>query len=176
MDKQRVFEIPLTEVSRSVMQTSIGTKNDVSLEFHQYDTTEDNESLSEVRFSIIGATENNKSAAQIFHEKILSKADIVSTSGKGIVSLNNLPVLTPRGKYDIEMFSTFMKLHGKTYDYKILFSTITRLFQLPKPDQKHIYFILSLEPPIKQGQTRYPHLVFQFSKDENVEVTLNLSK
>jgi hypothetical protein len=33
------------------------------------------------------------------------------------------------------MFPSFLKLHGKTYDYKIKYSNIVRLFQLPKPDR-----------------------------------------
>ena len=71
------------------------------------------------------------------------------------------------------MFPTFMKLHGQTYDYKILYTHITRLFQLPKPDGRHVYFVVSLDPPIKQGQTRYPHLVMQFAKEEKLELPLN---
>jgi structure-specific recognition protein 1 len=74
--------------------------------------------------------------------KLCRKADIVSTTGKGIVTLQQLPMLTPRGRYNIEMFPTFMRLHGKTYDYKIMFSNISRFFQLPKPDGRHVYFVV----------------------------------
>ena len=73
------------------------------------------------------------------------------------------------------MHPTFMKLHGRTYDYKISYSSISRLFQLPKPDQRHIFFVVSIDPPVKQGQTRYPHLVMQFSTDEKLEIKLNLT-
>jgi hypothetical protein len=67
-----------------------------------------------------------------------------------------------------------MKVHGKTFDYKILYTNISRLFLLPKPDQRHYFFVISLDSPIKQGQTRYPHLVMQFPKEEHIEVSLNL--
>jgi len=36
-------------------------------------------------------------------------------------------------------------------------------------------FVIGLDPPIRQGQTRYPFLVFQIDKDEEVEVSLNLT-
>jgi structure-specific recognition protein 1 len=113
---------------------------------------------------------------QSFLEKVLSKADTVSTAGKGILLLGDLPVLTPRGRYSIEMFPSFLRLHGKSYDYKIQYSHISRLFQLPKPDQRYIYFVISVDPPIKQGQTRYPHIVLLFSKDETTEVAVSLTK
>ena len=37
-------------------------------------------------------------------------------------------------------------------------------------------FLLSVDPPIKQGQTRYPFLVLQFDKDEEMSVHLNISE
>ena len=33
-----------------------------------------------------------------------------------------------------------------------------------------------MDPPIKQGQTRYPFLVLQFDKDEEMSVHLNISE
>ena len=97
-------------------------------------------------------------------------------SGDNIVLFSELPCLTPRGRYDIELFPNFMRLHGKTYDYKIAFDTITRLLLLPKPDDQHILFVVGLEPPIRQGQTRYPFLVLQFPREEEMDVELNLSE
>jgi len=54
-----------------------------------------------------------------------------------------------------------------------LYANVIRLFQLPKPDQRHVCFVVSLDPPIKQGQTRYAHLIMQFPKDETLDVPLN---
>ena len=39
-----------------------------------------------------------------------------------------------------------------------------------------IFTISSVDPPIKQGQTRYPFLVLQFDKDEEMSVHLNISE
>lgn len=36
-------------------------------------------------------------------------------------------------------------------------------------------FVIGLEPPLRQGQTRYPFLVFQFEKEDEIEVDLNLT-
>jgi len=65
-------------------------------------------------------------------------------------------------------------LHGKTYDYKIKYTSIVRLFQLPKPDRQHMFFVISLEPPIRQGHTSYPHLVLQFREEEKIDLEPNI--
>ena len=35
-------------------------------------------------------------------------------------------------------------LHGKTFDYKIPYDTVTRIFLLPHNDQKQMYFVVSI--------------------------------
>jgi len=176
IEGKRAFEIPLTDVSRSVLHTTVGSKNDVSVEFHQDDIANDEaDNLVEIRFHFPSG-DDQKISAQSFVEKVSSKADIASTTGKGIIFFDKVLLLTPRGRFTIEMFPTFMKLHGKTNDYKILYNHVSRIFQLPKTDQSHIYFVISLDPPIKQGQTKYLHLVLLFPKDETIEVPVNLSK
>ena len=37
-------------------------------------------------------------------------------------------------------------------------------------------FVIGLNPPIRQGQTRYPFLVFQFERDDEIEFDLNLDQ
>jgi len=77
-----------------------------------------------------------------------------------------------RGRYDIKIYQTFFQLHGKTFDYKIPMSTVLRLFLLPHIDGRQMHFVVSLDPPIKQGQTRYPYLVFLFATEEKCSVEL----
>ncbi|PVU89382.1 hypothetical protein BB561_005384 [Smittium simulii] len=121
-------------------------------------------------------TEQEMSAAQVFYETVKSKADIGQITDKSIVTFNEILCLTPRGRYTIDMFKNFLRLRGKTYDYKILYEHILKLFLVTKPDNMHVLFIMYLSPPIRQGQTRYPYLVFQFLKDQEKDVSLNLSQ
>ena len=81
------------------------------------------------------------SAAQAFHDVIKEKAELGHVSGDIILSFEEVLVLTPRGRYDVDMFPDFLRLRGKTYDYKIVYSSISRLFLLPK-DDLHILFIV----------------------------------
>merc|ERR1712038_1253480 len=90
----------------------------------------------------------------------------------GIAIFREITSLSPRGRYDIKMYPTFIHLHGKTFDYKIPTGTVMRLFLLPHKDQRQMFFCVTLDPPIKQGQTRYHYLVFSFMQEEDTELEL----
>ena len=51
--------------------------------------------------------------------------------------------LAHRGRYTIKVYPTFLGAHGKTFDYKIPFSSITSLFLLPHNDQRQMFFVVS---------------------------------
>jgi structure-specific recognition protein 1 len=74
------------------------------------------------------------------------------------------------------MYDTFLRLRGKTYDYKINYDQVVKLFLLPKPDDAHVLFVVGVEPPLRQGQTRYPFLVISFTREEDMEVELNIEE
>ncbi|XP_043404125.1 FACT complex subunit SSRP1 isoform X3 [Chelonia mydas] len=167
--EQPVFEIPLSNVS----QCTTG-KNEVTLEFHQNDDAE--VSLMEVRFYVPPTQEDGLDPVEAFAQNVLSKADVIQATGDAICIFRELQCLTPRGRYDIRIYPTFLHLHGKTFDYKIPYTTVLRLFLLPHKDQRQMFFVISLDPPIKQGQTRYHFLILLFSKDEDISLTLNMNE
>lgn len=164
------FEIPLSNVS----QCATG-KNEVTLEFHQTDETE--VSLMEVRFYVPPSqSDERQDPVEAFAQNVLSKADVIQATGDAVCIFKELQCLTPRGRYDIRIYPTFLHLHGKTFDYKIPYTTVLRLFLLPHKDQRQMFFVISLDPPIKQGQTRYHFLILLFSKEEDISLTLNMSE
>ncbi|GFQ67347.1 FACT complex subunit SSRP1 [Trichonephila clavata] len=169
VDKSTAFEVPLTNVSHCT-----SAKNEVTLEFHQNDDVP--VSLMELRFHIPTDPMSSIDPVQAFVDNVLSKASIIQATGDAIVTFKELQCLTPRGRYDIKVFPTFIQLHGKTFDYKIPLTTILRLFLLPHKDNRQMFFVLSLDPPIKQGQTRYQFLILLFSKEEETTVDLSLSE
>uniref|UniRef100_A0A671RF65 FACT complex subunit SSRP1 n=1 Tax=Sinocyclocheilus anshuiensis TaxID=1608454 RepID=A0A671RF65_9TELE len=165
-----VFEIPLSSVS----QCATG-KNEVTVEFHQNDDAE--VSLMEVRFYVPPNTgDDGSDPVEAFAQNVLSKADVIQATGDAVCVFKELQCLTPRGRYDIRIYPTFLHLHGKTFDYKIPYTTVLRLFLLPHKDQRQMFFVISLDPPIKQGQTRYHFLILLFSKDEELSLALNMSE
>jgi structure-specific recognition protein 1 len=80
------------------------------------------------------------------------------------------------GRYDMDMFATFFRIRGKSNDYRILYTSIKNMFLLPKPDDMHHSFVIQLDPPLRQGQTRYPFLVFQFDRDEEVDAEIMMDE
>lgn len=160
------FEIPLNNVS----QCTTG-KNEVTLEFHQNDETP--VSLCEMRFHIPSAElASDQDPVDAFHDQVMKQASVISISGDAIAIFREMQCLTPRGRYDIKVFQTFFQLHGKTFDYKIPMTTVLRLFILPHKDGRQIFFVVSLDPPIKQGQTRYHYLVLLFNMEEETSIEL----
>ncbi|TIA71594.1 hypothetical protein E3P77_02172 [Wallemia ichthyophaga] len=194
-----MFDIPVHKIANS----NIASKTEVSLEFidptasAQGEPTDSSSSSSrkadelvEMRFyipnseksrEIIGEKEDDNdqeehSAAQLFHDQIKDKAEIGQVSGDGLVVFNDILVVTPRGRYEIDMYPTFIRLRGKTYDYKILYSSIRRLFVLPKTDEMHVLLVVALDPPIRQGQTKYPYITMQFPTNEELDATINMEE
>ncbi|KAK4193640.1 FACT complex subunit ctc-1 [Podospora australis] len=122
------------------------------------------------------ADEEEKNAVTLFYDTLIEKAEIGETAGDTIATFLDVLHLTPRGRFDIDMYDTSFRLRGKTYDYKIQYEAIKKFMVLPKPDELHFLLCIGLDPPLRQGQTRYPFLVMQFKQDEEVTLDLNLSE
>lgn len=164
-ERKTSFEIPLHHVS----QCTTG-KNEVTIEFHQNDDAP--ASLMEMRMHIPTAESADSDPVEAFHQNVMKQASVINVSGDAIAIFREIPCLTPRGRYDIKIFQSFFQLHGKTFDYKIPMSTVLRLFLLPHKDSRQMFFVLSLDPPIKQGQTRYHYLVLLFNMEEETSIEL----
>ena len=156
------FELPLQFVANS----NIAGRTEVSLEFQPQNPTKSKPSkyapdeMAEIRFYVPGTQAKSSrsdggsqksdaedegeeiSSAQAFHNTIKERAEIGQATGDIILSFEEVLVLTPRGRYDVDLYHDFFRLRGKTYDYKIIYSTIQRLFLLPK-DDLHVLFIVS---------------------------------
>ncbi|RXG54821.1 FACT complex subunit Ssrp1 [Armadillidium vulgare] len=111
-----------------------------------------------------------------FHQRVMGRASIITATGDALAIFRQVQCLTPRGRYDMKMYPSFIQLHGKTFDFKIPTNTVLRLFLLPHLDGRQHFFVVSLDPPIKQGQTRYPYLILLFANDETDHVELPLTE
>lgn len=189
------FEIPYARINNS----NLTSKTEVAIEFNIQDEEYQpaGDELVEMRFYIPGVVKGEsedempkkegeeevdmekepkeeKTMAESFHEELKEKADIGEVAGDSIVSFQDVFFATPRGRYDIDIYKNSIRLRGKTYEYKLQHRQIQRIVSLPKADDIHHLIVLSIEPPLRQGQTTYPFLVMQFQKDEETEVQLNL--
>jgi structure-specific recognition protein 1 len=114
-----------------------------------------------------------KTSAELIREEITKLANIGSL-GESIAVLTEIPMITPRGKFDLHMMKNYLKVHGPSHDYKINYKNISKVFLLPKPDGIHIAFVVGLGNPLRQGNTSYPFLVFQIKNKSERTVKLNL--
>jgi structure-specific recognition protein 1 len=122
------------------------------------------------------ADEEEKNAVTLFYDTLIEKAEIGETAGDSIASFLDVLHLTPRGRFDIDMFKDALRLRGKTYDYKIQFDHVKKFMVLPKPDEVHCMLCIGLDPPLRQGQTKYSFIVMQFKKDDEITLDLNLTE
>ena len=120
--------------------------------------------------------DEEQNAANLFYETLMDKAEIGDVAGDTIATFQDVLHLTPRGRFDIDMYETSMRLRGKTYDYKIQYDSIKKFFMLQKNDEIHTLVTIGLDPPLRQGQTRYPFIVMQMKDDEEVSLELNMTE
>ena len=160
VSNKTAFELPLENVANS----NIAGRTEVSLEFATQNKRPSRgapDEMVEIRFYVPGTHTKDRgsdagsqksdneedgkevSAAQAFHDAIKEKAEIGQVSGDIILSFDEVNVLTPRGRYDVDMYPEFLRLRGRTYDYKIMYGSISKLFLLPK-DDLHVLFIVSV--------------------------------
>ncbi|KAI8071472.1 hypothetical protein BC940DRAFT_253091 [Gongronella butleri] len=184
-----LLELPLA----SAIGASKAGKNEVSVNFvdpgqpgpEGVDPKQVDE-LMDVTFYIPGTVtkdaddENDADAEEevnadvVFYDTVKSKLELSQLTTENIVQFPEVLCITPRGRYNIDMYQDFLRLRGKTYDYKILYANIVKLFLLLKPDDVHVLFVIGLDPPLRQGQTKYPFLVLQFVREDEIDVELNL--
>mmetsp|Transcript_29066 Transcript_29066/g.43921 ORF Transcript_29066/g.43921 Transcript_29066/m.43921 type:complete len:800 (+) Transcript_29066:102-2501(+) len=177
-----MMSLDLAEVSQCVLPGN--NRNEIELQFPESDTLEaGTDQLVSIRFYIPPEPDfesNDKetpSNAELTQQRIMKTASIKNASGDVIVEFPEArgTFLTPRGRYTIELYGSFLRMRGNKYDYKIRYDDISRLFLLPKPDEVHMAFVIALDKPIRQGQQRYQYLVLQTNK-EQAEVNVNLEE
>jgi len=132
---------------------------------------DDKKSVSEM--SEKSSANEIKHSAEVLKEEIMKFAN-VGGLGEAIAHVSEVPMITPRGKFDLYFMRNVLKVHGPSHDYKISYKNMAKAFLLPRPDGVHFNFVVALNEPLKQGNTFYPFLVFQFKLKSEKTVELNL--
>ncbi|CDJ60363.1 structure specific recognition protein I, putative [Eimeria maxima] len=170
---------PAFEVNaQDIVQVTTPSKNDLAIELVQDDTRDQTEDmLLEIRlFQPAAGDDETDSHLQSLKEKLVKKSGVAETKMESIALLNDVPLLVPRGRYEIDIGRRALKFHGKSYDYTILYTNINRMFLVPRPNSPHVNFILSLDNAMRQGQTSYPFVVMQFDSENVTSVEVNLEE
>lgn len=158
-DGDEMLSLDLGEVSQCVLPGN--NRNEIEMQFLESDTVEaGTDQLVAIRFYVppdADADPTDKDAptsAEVLQSHIMNIARVKKTSGAVIAEFdeNKGTFLTPRGRYSIELYDSFLRMRGAKYDYKIRYDDISRLFLLPKQDDMHMAFVIALDKPIRQGQ------------------------
>ncbi|KAI6232604.1 FACT complex subunit SSRP1 [Aphelenchoides fujianensis] len=166
VDERIAFEIPLGNVAQC---PAGGHKSELTLEFHANEDAP--VQLCELRLhKPAGNDGEGEDAVEEFRQQVMRHVE--GETDAPLVTLMEVLCATPRGRYDIKVFANRLAFHGKSYDYKIPFNSISRLFLLPHKDQRRVFLVLSIHPPVRQGQTRYPFIVLECLLDEEVSLEL----
>jgi len=181
-DGDEMLSMDLGEVSQCVLPGN--NRNEIEMQFLESDTVEaGTDQLVAIRFYVppdMDVDPSDKEAAtpaEVLQSRIMQVASVKKTSGSIIAEFDESKgtFLTPRGRYSIELYDSFLRMRGAKYDYKIRYDDISRLFLLPKQDDMHKAFVIALDKPIRQGQQRYNMLVMQCTNEPS-ELDVNLDE
>ena len=127
-------------------------------------------------------------ASAVLHGLLTDVAKGAAAGGGGGEAVAELPesvgqLVVPRGRYAIELYASFMRLVGRTYEFKVAYRSVARMFFLEKPyavgDAPSRYsFVIGLTDPVRQGNQRHPYLVLSLDAlpgDGEFTVPLRLS-
>ncbi|KAA3680571.1 structure-specific recognition protein 1 [Paragonimus westermani] len=94
------------------------------------------------------------------------------------ICLSEMRIYTPGTEADRDGKAPliYSKVTEKADIIQVPKSTITRLLLLPHPDNRQIFFVVQLDPPIKHGQTRYHFVILLFDKDSHVDIEMAASE
>ena len=90
-----------------------------------------------------------------------------------VCTLDDLPFVVPRGKYNAGFTEKTIKLHGASYNYTINMRNIRNAFWLELPEKEMGYFIIGFDKPLIQGLTNYEYVAIQFRTDEEKVVDMS---
>eukprot|EP00614_Pseudopedinella_elastica_P010327 CAMPEP_0172600760 /NCGR_PEP_ID=MMETSP1068-20121228/20916_1 /TAXON_ID=35684 /ORGANISM="Pseudopedinella elastica, Strain CCMP716" /LENGTH=630 /DNA_ID=CAMNT_0013401521 /DNA_START=179 /DNA_END=2071 /DNA_ORIENTATION=- len=172
-----IFELSLDTVAQCNLP---GHKQDeIDIQFREVDSkSKEAQELYSMRIWIPG-----QQAAEV-QSSILSQAT-VNSGGSGEVLIEfereQGSFLSPKGRYGVEMYDTCFRLRGTQYDLRIDYKDVSRFYMLEKPtgrqahDVSFFYFVVCLDKPVRQGQQKYPYLVWQ-TQNEDSELEIKMEE
>ncbi|KAF9764499.1 FACT complex subunit POB3 [Nosema granulosis] len=91
-----------------------------------------------------------------------------------IFTIDEVAVVNPRGKNNVKLYKDYFRIVGYSYDHKIYYKGILNIYELNKTYLEDVdkYLVLELDQPIRQGQTKYPLVVFSFA-DEEIDIEVS---
>ena len=183
-ESKTVLELPMADVS----QCAVPQNDEMEVQFMEDNSANKVDTVVSMRLYVpkgasvsgLSAKENDEDEAvddvADLQKEIINRCGLGANTGDAIVEFEEKigNFLTPRGRYRMELYAKEMRLRGKTYDFTIQYKHISKLFLLPRKEN-HYAFVISLSVPIRQGASRYQHLVMNVSNEKYI-AQLNLNQ
>lgn len=175
-DGKQVLELDLRNVSQCVIpQQGPGAAKEpkeVTMQFVETDAGDaDEHQLVEMRLWVPTNQDDEEGEIEVpaavwLHQQVSKIAKVDKGTSDQLAEFPEATFLVPRGRYSVEMYGNFFRMHGNMYDFKIGYADVEKFYLLPRNDDITYVFILCLAKPIRQGQQRYPFLVWQLKMTE----------
>lgn len=129
----KTLELPFDKIKN----TAIYNDNEIELDIPLEQFNENDDNLCEIRFFFpqIDAESDVKKEKVTdpveIHNLIRKKAKVDENIGDLIVTLPDLPLVVPRGKYTADLYRSHLKLHGSTFNYRVMYKNVVKAFLLP---------------------------------------------
>jgi structure-specific recognition protein 1 len=114
-------------------------------------------------------------SSKVFFDVVNGFVDSAAATGDAISTFDSIGVLVPRGRFDMELYASTLKLVGQAQDFRVQYDSIQRIFILPKSNTPQTLVAVCLDPPIRKGQTFYNTMLCQFHNDEEITVGVDLT-
>ena len=185
LSSKEMLDLTLDNVALCVVPAN--NRNEMEMHFHEIDdggrANDDNLVQITLHFPSGDVPEDEEeqddflTPAEEIRQSMMDTGTIRSMTGDVIAEFTKEQgnFVTPRGKYGIQMTSTFMHMQGSQYSYKIKYTDIGSLYLLPKLEGGREAFVIALEKPIRQGAQKYQYLVLETHKIEHT-MTINLTE
>lgn len=179
-----IISIPFSKIHN----TAIYNHNEIEIDIPFEDFNEQHDVMCGIRFFIPNKTDipdaeqNEPSHAEVIHESIRKKSKIEENVGDLLCTLPDLPLVVPRGKYTADLYRDNtqskgeLRLHGSTFSYKVNFKNIVKAFLLPQNDDSNTNLVVGFDKPLRQGNTSYPYIIFQFKRTKETKIELKMPK
>lgn len=177
VDDKAAMHLSVLDVTQATVDN-----NDLRLELAADDLHARSDALAEITLFVPPGSEDHASGeegvppARVLLEllKRVNPDVEAAAGGESVAEFDETRVLAPRGNFKVELHLTFLKLVG-AQDYLVRYSAVSRIFVLPKNPANQTAVVVSLDPPLRKGQTYYPHVLLQFPTEEEIELDLNIS-
>jgi len=178
VDGKPAFDLWMNDVSAV---NALQTKGEVAIEVGGVEGGEEmnsGDSLFQVRLFCNKPDQKEAGIAALkLVETIKEKADVGKT-GKLYTEIADVMVQVPRSRCTVEFYDKMVRFVGKSEEYKVPYERVRRMFRFPKPQDEEFrsLFIIAVDPPLRKGQTVYPHIVIQVDDTETMKLNFDMTK